>query len=314
MYDENGDIFGFTYNGTPYYYVKNAQNDVFVVTDADGQAVVIYLYDAWGDVAKRYVADGYDAIAQINPILYRSYYCDLEFGFYYLNTRYYVPTLHRFLNADSYVQTGQGMLDKNMFAYCANNPVLFADEDGQSYTVTISAEGSPDPIVSGADGYNIDLDLSYDDENKIYTVTVTAMPQTSREEEAMLPSPWSILTTAADTLTELGTEINLQKTFSRLMSSTVLKSAHNAASLFGPGAAASFLADVIWDIDKYGANPTSCLKAIAVSAGVAAIGVGVAAFMTWASAPTAVAVIGGLVIGGIVSTYGDKVKRSWIGY
>ena len=72
MYDESGDIFGFTYNGTPYYYVKNAQNDVFVVTDADGQAVVIYLYDAWGDVAKRYVADGYDAIAQINPILYRS--------------------------------------------------------------------------------------------------------------------------------------------------------------------------------------------------------------------------------------------------
>ena len=130
MYDENGDIFGFTYNGTPYYYVKNAQNDVFVVTDADGQAVVIYLYDAWGDVAKRYVADGYDAIAQINPILYRSYYCDLEFGFYYLNTRYYVPAIHRFLNADSYVQTGQGMLDKNLFTYCLNNPIYYFDSDG----------------------------------------------------------------------------------------------------------------------------------------------------------------------------------------
>ena len=130
MYDENGDIFGFTYNGVQYYYLKNAQNDVWAVTNADGQAVVLYFYDAWGDVAKRYVADGYDTIAQINPILYRSYYCDLEFGFYYLNTRYYAPTLHRFLNADSYVQTGQGMLDKNMFAYCLNNPVNGTDANG----------------------------------------------------------------------------------------------------------------------------------------------------------------------------------------
>lgn len=72
MYDESGGMFGFTYNGAPYYYVKNAQNDVWAVTNADGQAVVLYFYDAWGDVAKRYVADGYDAIAQINPILYRS--------------------------------------------------------------------------------------------------------------------------------------------------------------------------------------------------------------------------------------------------
>ena len=285
---------------------------MWAVTNADGQAVVLYFYDAWGNVTKSYEADGYEAIAEVNPILYRSYYFDFEFGFYYLNTRYYVPAIHRFLCADSYVQTGQGMLDKNMFAYCANNPVLYADEDGRSYIITISAEGSPNPVISGADGYDIDLDLSYDDEDEIYTVTVTATPQTSRGEEIILPSPWGVLTSVADTLTELGTEINLQKTFSRLMSSTVLKSAEKSASLFGPGTAVSLLTDIIWDIDKYGANPSSCLKAIAVSVGFTAIGIGIAAMAV--SAPPVISLGVGILAGTALSYLSEQTKRRWIGY
>ena len=65
-----------------------------------------------------------------NPFRYRGYYYDVETGFYYLNSRYYDPTLGRFLNADGYVSTGQGMLGVNMFAYCHNKPVLFNDPSG----------------------------------------------------------------------------------------------------------------------------------------------------------------------------------------
>ena len=76
----------------------------------------------------------YDAsdnnLSSVNPITYRSYYSDLELGMYYLNSRYYMPALHRFLNADGYVSTGQGMLGHNMFAYCLNNPVNMSDPDG----------------------------------------------------------------------------------------------------------------------------------------------------------------------------------------
>ena len=313
MYDESGDMFGFTYNGTPYYYVKNAQNDVWAVTNADGQAVVLYFYDAWGDVAKRYVADGYDTIAQINPILYRSYYCDLEFGFYYLNTRYYVPTIHRFLNADASLQTGQGILDKNMFAYCANNPVLYADEDGQSYTITISAQGPPNPVVSGADEYDIDLDLFYDDENEIYTVTATATPRVSWTETARISIPGNTQTTLIDTLVGMVTEFNVNKLASCLVSSS-LRTANTVASLFGPGAMISFLSDIRWDIDKYGANPNSCLKAIAVSAGVAATGVGVAALISSVGVPMVATIGVGIVAGVAGSLFGDWAKRRWIGY
>ena len=37
---------------------------------------------------------------------------------------------HRFLNADAFASTGQGLLGNNMFAYCGNNPVNYADPKG----------------------------------------------------------------------------------------------------------------------------------------------------------------------------------------
>ena len=53
-----------------------------------------------------------------------------ETGFYYLKSRYYDPDTGRFLNADGYASTGQGILGNNMFAYCGNNPVNHTDSSG----------------------------------------------------------------------------------------------------------------------------------------------------------------------------------------
>ena len=47
-----------------------------------------------------------------------------------MQSRYYDPEIGRFINADAYVSTGQGILGNNMFAYCLNNPVLFDDPSG----------------------------------------------------------------------------------------------------------------------------------------------------------------------------------------
>ena len=69
-------------------------------------------------------------IGQKNPLRYRGYYYDEETGFYYLQSRYYDPVVRRFINADGYVSTGQGILANNMFAYCGNNPVNRADPGG----------------------------------------------------------------------------------------------------------------------------------------------------------------------------------------
>ena len=43
----------------------------------------------------------------------------------------YDPEVGRFLNADGYVSTGQGLLGNNMYAYCSNNPVMYVDPTGE---------------------------------------------------------------------------------------------------------------------------------------------------------------------------------------
>lgn len=139
-YDPAGNVLGFEYyesenDSTPdmYYYVKNAQGDVIGIIDNTGATVVKYSYNAWGKILS--VTD--NDIAQINPFRYRSYYYDNETGFYLTGTRYYDPEIGRFINADGYVSTGQGILGTNMFAYCGNNPIIRADPSGQFWGIVI---------------------------------------------------------------------------------------------------------------------------------------------------------------------------------
>jgi len=89
--------------------------------------VAEYTYDAWGKPLSTTDGEGNSVanthIAKLNPLRYRGYYFDMETGFYYLQSRYYDPTLRRFINADSLASTGQGILGTNMFAYCGNEPI-----------------------------------------------------------------------------------------------------------------------------------------------------------------------------------------------
>ena len=133
VYDNNGSYIGFTYNGVEYYYVYNLQGDVEAITDSTGAIVAKYGYDTWGYVEYEFNYNGSINIAEINPIRYRGYYYDSERGLYYLNSRYYDPFMCRFINADGYVTTGQGVTSFNMFAYCGNNPVNRADDTGYSW-------------------------------------------------------------------------------------------------------------------------------------------------------------------------------------
>ena len=69
-------------------------------------------------------------LGAMNPLRYRGYVYDAETGLYYLNSRYYNPIWGRFINADGFVSTGQGISGNNMFAYCGNNPVNHSDSSG----------------------------------------------------------------------------------------------------------------------------------------------------------------------------------------
>ena len=131
FYDDSGRPFAFNYSvdGSDfetYYYILNLQGDVVQIIDANGVMQAEYIYSPWGEIIS---AEG--DLAEINPLRYRGYYYDSETGFYYLQSRYYDPENHRFINADSYASTGQGFLGVNMFAYCSNNPVNNFDNDGK---------------------------------------------------------------------------------------------------------------------------------------------------------------------------------------
>ena len=51
---------------------------------------------------------------------------------YYLQSRYYDPEIRRFINVDSYVSTGFGSLEKNMYVYCLNNIIKYRDSTGKA--------------------------------------------------------------------------------------------------------------------------------------------------------------------------------------
>lgn len=131
LYDETGAPFGFTYNGTAYYYVKNLQGDIIGITDSTGLLVVEYAYDTWGKLLS-VSGDAADTIGQKNPIRYRGYVYDSETGYYYLNSRYYSPGLCRFISADEveYLGAVDGIIGQNLFSYCLNNPVNMIDVTG----------------------------------------------------------------------------------------------------------------------------------------------------------------------------------------
>ena len=70
LYDESGLPYGFIYNGTRYYYIKNLQNDVIAIANTSGNIVVEYEYDAWGNTA--IYGSMANTVGTINPIRYRS--------------------------------------------------------------------------------------------------------------------------------------------------------------------------------------------------------------------------------------------------
>ena len=127
-YDSTGPL-SVNCNGTEYFYVKNAQGDVTGLISASGTRVVTYTYDAWGNPLTT-TGSMAATLGEQNPLRYRGYVYDTETGLYYLQSRYYNPGWGRFINADGYASTGQGIIGNNMFAYCGNNPVKHLDPQG----------------------------------------------------------------------------------------------------------------------------------------------------------------------------------------
>ena len=77
-------------------------------------------------------------MANANPIRYRGYYYDDDTGLYYCNARYYSPKWRRFISPDdtAYLDSDSpnGL---NLYCYCNNDPVNYADPSGNGAIATL---------------------------------------------------------------------------------------------------------------------------------------------------------------------------------
>ena len=146
-----------------YYYQKDVSGNVIALLDEKGIHVVHYVYDAWGnhevvDLNGEVIEDK-SHIGHVNPIRYRSYYYDSDFGFYYLKTRYYDPKVGRFINMDDTAFLAPDVINGlNLYAYCGNNPVMNVDPNGKFFIsfllVSIGIGAAFGGTIAGVTAYN----------------------------------------------------------------------------------------------------------------------------------------------------------------
>ena len=154
-YDASGMPATVSYNDVIYYYITNLQGDVLAIVDGHGATLVEYEYDPYGRL-RSMTGVMSNTLGEANPLRYRGYVYDTESTLYYLQSRYYDPELGRFINADAYASTGQGVLGNNMFAYCGNNPISRIDTKGTFFFTVIGAVigavvGAVDAWMMGGD-------------------------------------------------------------------------------------------------------------------------------------------------------------------
>lgn len=105
------------------FYTQNAHGDIVNITDADGEVIKSYTYDAFG--VERNISD-----SDTNVFRYCGEYFDAETGTIYLRARYYNPTTGRFISRDSFAGRKSDPLSLNLYTYCRNNPIRYVDPIG----------------------------------------------------------------------------------------------------------------------------------------------------------------------------------------
>ena len=159
FYDESGAPQGFSFLGeTIFTFVRNLQGDVIAVVDSEGNTVMEYSYDPWGNLEYHLVneelANNEETamlFTALCPLTYRGYNYDFTTELYYLQSRYYNPEWGRFINCDDtniLLATQGETLGANMFAYCGNNPVNYVDPTGRDSSSSDLIQGSVSVIVS----------------------------------------------------------------------------------------------------------------------------------------------------------------------
>lgn len=110
-------------SNTLYYYLYNGHGDVIGILYDNGTVANTYDYDEFGNMVA-------EQEKTYNPFKYAGEYQDAESGLYYLNARYYDPSMGRFINEDTVEGQISNPLTLNIYTYVENNPANYVDPSG----------------------------------------------------------------------------------------------------------------------------------------------------------------------------------------
>ncbi|USB32579.1 S8 family serine peptidase [Paenibacillus sp. YPG26] len=131
--DESGKQTAFNLYGTnlltrkvgdeKYSYLYNGHADVTALVNDSGEVKASYYYDAFGNIAQ--------TTGNVkNSVRYAGYQYDEESKLYYLNARYYDPSIARFISEDTYLGEANDPLSLNLYSYVSNEPIMYSDPTG----------------------------------------------------------------------------------------------------------------------------------------------------------------------------------------
>jgi RHS repeat-associated protein len=130
--------------GAATFMHSDQQGSIRLLTDAGGNPVGRYDYDAWGAVVRH--TGSVDSELQFDGQL-----TDAETGYQYLRARYYDPATGQFLSPDPLQQ-----VSRSRYGYAENDPLTFGDSSGEIFGVDTLLGGAIGAIVgtvAGAGSY-----------------------------------------------------------------------------------------------------------------------------------------------------------------
>ena len=129
-YDQNNILIGFTIENNEYFYIRDILGNILGIIDQEGNVVVYYKYDVYGNLILKDVKID-NLASRYNPFIYKGYYYDVETGLFWLSSRYYSPELCRFISPDDVGYLDPSSINGlNLYSYCMNDPINYADPSG----------------------------------------------------------------------------------------------------------------------------------------------------------------------------------------
>lgn len=130
----NGLVTQSDQTGVKGYYLKNGHGDIVNIADKDGQILNTYAYDLWGNTTS-------ETELISNPFRYSGEYLDSSLELQYLRSRWYDPSIGRFISKDSYEGDIQNPLSLNRYTYVENNPLIYIDPLGNHKVLWKNVQG-----------------------------------------------------------------------------------------------------------------------------------------------------------------------------